>query len=636
MVICYHRFLMFHFFGFIFLIWLIIHTPSSPGWYDTAELTTALFNLDVSHPPGQPFYMMLGNLVSMLPIGSIGFRTNFFSGICIWLSGYSLREIIQLQSNLSKNSKEMLLIWGFFFCLPQLLLQSTRTELYALSFLLGTLCVWQLIVFQKTKNFRVLLILEMLVVFLSFVHSFLSVLIVMILTVPLLFQIRKKDFWHSAHLLAILPIFISLYPYARSYQNLPINWGKPSLSLNHFFRYLSADDYQGSLSIHKSVSLFFGPDLWMSIHPFFLFLILISLLFLFMKRKEIPIVWICGMVFSLSIWLVLPFVKENPDAHGYLTSFWIFAIPVVVHFFSELSKESSKNYLVTSVLVGLILFGLTKQNHFKITGDQQTIKLQKVFQHIPTNAQLILKSDHYLFSSWFLQNIRGLRPDLNIFGEGFRNSSWYQDRWNLFNKEMNTTIVESIEQSIPPQNLLIYYFTSESREALIQSCQSSKGFDPYLIQESICAQVISQWAQQLSKIGTSPLQIIQYLELATSGNIKSSEDKNCRPLKIPFPLMQDEKPIFLKHPDFLKFQLMLYYLECNSVEKAKQIYTPQNQIFNTHLLNLVIMATTGIEKEEILIYLRSIPTRTQKESLHKMKLLRMFGDSNHAVVKEKN
>ena len=47
---------------------------------------------------------------------------------------------------------------------------------------------------------------------------------------------------------------------------------------------------------------------------------------------------------------------------------------------------------------------------------------------LPKRSLLILKSDHWVFPTLYVQQIERVRPDITVFNIGFQNSSWYW-RW---------------------------------------------------------------------------------------------------------------------------------------------------------------------------------------------------------------
>ncbi|MBI4753294.1 DUF2723 domain-containing protein [Candidatus Desantisbacteria bacterium] len=52
------------------------------GFHDCGDMVPAVVNLGVCHPPGYPFFCLLGKLfISLIPIGNIAYRMNFLSSI---------------------------------------------------------------------------------------------------------------------------------------------------------------------------------------------------------------------------------------------------------------------------------------------------------------------------------------------------------------------------------------------------------------------------------------------------------------------------------------------------------------------------------------------------------------------------
>ena len=64
-----------------FALYLLTLAPTIYN-LDSAELTTAAATLGLSRATGYPFFILLGHLWSMVPIGDIGYRMNLFSALC--------------------------------------------------------------------------------------------------------------------------------------------------------------------------------------------------------------------------------------------------------------------------------------------------------------------------------------------------------------------------------------------------------------------------------------------------------------------------------------------------------------------------------------------------------------------------
>src|SRR5437870_1945786 len=61
-------------------VYFITLTPTVPFW-DSGEFIAVSYILGIPHPPGTPFYVMLGRLATMVPIASIAQRVNGLSAL---------------------------------------------------------------------------------------------------------------------------------------------------------------------------------------------------------------------------------------------------------------------------------------------------------------------------------------------------------------------------------------------------------------------------------------------------------------------------------------------------------------------------------------------------------------------------
>ena len=60
------------------LVYLLTLSPTVTFW-DSGELTTAAWQLGISHQPGYPLFAMLGRLFACIPLGAVAFRVNLMS-----------------------------------------------------------------------------------------------------------------------------------------------------------------------------------------------------------------------------------------------------------------------------------------------------------------------------------------------------------------------------------------------------------------------------------------------------------------------------------------------------------------------------------------------------------------------------
>ena len=74
----------------VFLIsFIVVFSTVQPSvsFWDCGEFIAASVSLQVPHPPGTPFFLLLGNIFSKIPFGeNLGYRVNMISVISSALS----------------------------------------------------------------------------------------------------------------------------------------------------------------------------------------------------------------------------------------------------------------------------------------------------------------------------------------------------------------------------------------------------------------------------------------------------------------------------------------------------------------------------------------------------------------------
>src|SRR4051812_27018404 len=66
----------------VLVLYLLTLAPSTSMW-DTSEYIAAAYVLGIPHPPGNPFFVLIGRVASLLPIGgTIAARINVLAALC--------------------------------------------------------------------------------------------------------------------------------------------------------------------------------------------------------------------------------------------------------------------------------------------------------------------------------------------------------------------------------------------------------------------------------------------------------------------------------------------------------------------------------------------------------------------------
>ena len=65
----------------VFVLYLITLAPSTAMW-DTSEYIAAAYTFGLPHPPGNPFFVLLGRFFAILPIApNVAMRINILAGL---------------------------------------------------------------------------------------------------------------------------------------------------------------------------------------------------------------------------------------------------------------------------------------------------------------------------------------------------------------------------------------------------------------------------------------------------------------------------------------------------------------------------------------------------------------------------
>jgi hypothetical protein len=65
----------------VLVLYLLTLAPTTAMW-DTSEYITAAYTLGIPHPPGNPLFVLLGRVATLVPFGSVAVRVNLLAALC--------------------------------------------------------------------------------------------------------------------------------------------------------------------------------------------------------------------------------------------------------------------------------------------------------------------------------------------------------------------------------------------------------------------------------------------------------------------------------------------------------------------------------------------------------------------------
>jgi hypothetical protein len=438
----------------VFLLFLAVYLTTlckAVFWWDSGELIANIAVLGIPHRPGFPIYLLLGKLISFLPIWSFALRINFMSAVCASFSLAILYKVFQKMACLfspeAAGHRRLIQASGLFFVLVlgftySFWIQAVRAEVYSLNALFFSLLFYLCMRYIEQGDLKLLYLLFFLLG-LGLGNHHLSLLS----TVPALGLLvmtsayRPVTHWRRIPLYAIfllLGFSIYLYLPLRAASNPPLAWGKvnsiPS-SAGSVFALESLRSFNlGFLShipanLEKLVALF-SDQLTV---PCFL-LSLVGLLLILRKNRRLfafLLVLIAGNCAAVLV-MATDFIPTNPDLHGYLI-YSIMALALaygmMTLFMVERVRRSSSGLgLVWAIAVGAISL-LPLAAHYRqadLSSDRIAHNYgMSVISDLDSNSVLFADNVNLNFILRELQYAEGTRRDVTVIDRGLLGFEWY-------------------------------------------------------------------------------------------------------------------------------------------------------------------------------------------------------------------
>jgi len=219
-------------FVFSLIIYLKTIAPTVSFW-DCGEFITCSYILGIPHPPGAPFYLLIGRIFSMIPIATdIGLRVNIISAlssaITVMLTYLIIVRLVKQWRGEPKNSEDLFVLVASgivgalaFAFTDTFWFNAVEAEVYAISMFFTSIIVWLILVWlekaEEPGSERYILIIAYLVGLAIGIH------LLMILALPAVFMIvyfkyldRTKQKITVTNLIIFggitLVIFMTIYP----------------------------------------------------------------------------------------------------------------------------------------------------------------------------------------------------------------------------------------------------------------------------------------------------------------------------------------------------------------------------------------------------------------------------------------
>jgi len=158
-----HRLLATSLFIISFIVYYLTIAPTTSFW-DCGEFIACSHILGVPHPPGAPFYLLLGRIFSLLPwTTDIGLRVNIISAITtamtIMFTYLIIVRLIILWRGKSNTAEDRIILYGgsiigalAFAFSDSLWFNAVEAEVYAISMFFTAIVVWLILIWHEKAD----------------------------------------------------------------------------------------------------------------------------------------------------------------------------------------------------------------------------------------------------------------------------------------------------------------------------------------------------------------------------------------------------------------------------------------------------------------------------------------------------
>ena len=415
---------------------------------DGGELIAAAVTLGVPHPPGYPTYILVGKLISLLPVGSVAYRFNLLSALCMAATA----AIITLVAMRSSRRLAGMTVGLLFAFAPLVWSQAIITEVYALNALLLALTLWQLAPEEPNPTIVGLLL------GLSMTTHLTSAL--MLPLVLWRFRPKKWPLITLGLLLGLTPfLLLPLFAAGTS----PIVWGDVS-TVSGWWWVVSGTVYRPNLLSHPTF-----PRLTQAIMPtlqqfsyvgWAAFAVALKQSMSQHNQKTLhPI----ALASTALLYAVYALKYDAVDAV-------VNAVPALI--LCAIALAPALNRLgVFAVLLPLVTVALNF-NAVNLHNDVAARQLiSQSLQSIPENAVIITGGDDQtIFSLWYAQSAERQRQDVVLVDKNLFAFDWYRHRLARLNDDLVALAVDDVENFIEKNGLIRPICTVSFQNMQANSC----------------------------------------------------------------------------------------------------------------------------------------------------------------------
>ncbi|MFH1313433.1 MAG: DUF2723 domain-containing protein [Candidatus Eisenbacteria bacterium] len=444
--------------------YLVTISPTVSFW-DSGEFIATSFSLGVPHPPGTPFYVLVGRLFAMLPFSERALGVNLMSalsgaGACLFLYLITIR-ILVLWRGVPQNLREKTVLYcsaasaalaggfsGSFW------VNSIEAEVYSPSALIMAFTVWLMLRWAdrpKEEGSRNSLVL---ICYLLGLSVGLHLGTVLVLPAFVLFALLVDWRLFTDLKFIMLVVFVGLigltnhlYLPIRSHLNPAIDEANPErwdafkdCLLRKQYKPMTPFVRQAPWSFQFGMFWRYFKEQWVGPGGSWTILLMLAggvgaFIHFFKQRRTFVLVGTLFLIMSLGLVIYMNFTDHEVRERDYFFShgFFFFCIWIGVAFayLSDLMAKSDKpGWMSLGLPAVLVAFSLSTiyvnfESHNR-SGDYNAHDYAyNMLVTVEPDGYIFTNGDNDTFPLWFIQEVKGFRKDVRVLNLSLLNTPWY-------------------------------------------------------------------------------------------------------------------------------------------------------------------------------------------------------------------
>ena len=380
---------------------------------DGGDLITAAVTLGVPHPSGYPTYTLLGKLVSLLPFGTVAWRFNLFSALCMALAAtIASAALIEKKKTLSNADAAILVATGLTFAfMPGVWKQAVITEVYGLNLLLLAILLFALAREWDAATIGIIWGLSI------------TTHLTSLLFFPLvLFTVAPKK-WLRLCLFVPLGLLPLVAPAILARGDSPVVWGAAE-TFSGWWWLVSGRIYRPNVLAFDLML----PQLGASILPLLQQFSFIGWAVILAAIAKLPSANLHENRTRLQLGGLLIAIGFGLYAIGYdAYDYRVFALPAAL-LLTPLLYEGLKPLRYFALALPLLALALHFQTVSQHGDFSVRTRAESALEQISAEAIVITPGDQSLFTLWYLHYVEGYRPDIVPVDSNMLAFDWYRAR----------------------------------------------------------------------------------------------------------------------------------------------------------------------------------------------------------------